>query len=355
MLSLILAGCAYEAPVDPDAEAVLNSISGTVVVSGADEASDMIILLFDANNPGPPTGTGSPVSFSTVPAEDFSGGDGLLSAPYIMSEIPDGDWLLLGLMDVDADFHPLLSSNAGATCGDYAGTYPVSATELASATVSVSGGQLVEGVPVVVAAQYPTERPAFTFVEGEDTIDQTSPVAIFSLQPTGVHSELVELADPGEECGVMLLTEFVDDDGDGAPDLHPVYGELSDLAYNAWPKVYIRYSEELNGVTFEEGEYYASEVLVSPFMSSTLGGPVTPGLPTPVTELDLLFLGAVGHYMPDGSVEAVYAPDVPTGAWEVTVVLSTGQTWTLPNETAVYPVTDSSFNSALQGATLTIE
>ncbi|MFT5686896.1 MAG: hypothetical protein ACI8RZ_007853 [Myxococcota bacterium] len=355
MLSLILAGCAYEAPVDPDAPTVLNSITGTVVVSGADVASDMIILLFDANNPGPPEGTASPVSFSTVPAEDFSGGDGLLSAPYIMSEIPDGEWLLLGLMDVDADFHPVLSSNAGGTCGDFAGTYPVSATELSSATVTVVGGQLVEGVSVIVAAQYPTERPAFTFLDGADSIDQTSPVAVFSLEPTGIHSELVELADPGAECGVMLLTELIDADADGEPDPHLIFGELSELAFNAWPKVYIRYSEELNGVTLPEGEYYAGEVLVSPFMSSTFGGLVTPGIPTPVTQLDLLFPGAVGHYMPDGTVEAVYAPDVPTGAWEVTVVLSTGQTWTLPNETAVYPTTDGSFDPSLQGMTLTIE
>ncbi len=153
----------------------------------------------------------------------------------------------------------------------------------------------------------------------------------------------------------MLLTELIDADGDGAPDPHPTYGELSELAFDAWPKVYIRYSEELNGVTFEEGEYYASEVLVSPFMSSTYGGPVVPGTPTPVEQLDLLFLGAVGHYYPDGTVEAVYAPDVPTGAWEVTVVLSTGQTWTLPNETAIYPATDGSFDPSLQGMTLTIQ
>ena len=353
MLTLLLSGCAYEAPVDPDAGVVLNSISGTVVVSGAEEAADMIILLYDANKPGPPNGTGTPVSFSTVPAEAFAGGDGLLSAPYIMSEIPDGDWILLGLMDVDADFHPLLTSNAGGTCGDYAGTYPVSATDLESAIISVSGGQLYDGVSVVVAAQYPTERPAFTMVEGADSIDQTTPGASFSIEATGIHSELIELADPGEQCGVTLLSYFVDDDGDGIPDPHPVYGELSDLAFDAWPKVYIRYSEELNDVTLEEGSYYAGEVLLSPMEFKT--GAVPAGVPTPVQELELLFLGAVGHYYPDGSVETVYAPDVPTGAWEVTVVLETGQTWTLPNETALYPSTDGSFDATLQGGYLTIQ
>ena len=354
MLSLILAGCTYEAPVDPDAPAVLNAITGTVVVSGADVASDMIILLFDASDPGPPVGMGSPVSFSTIPAEDFSGGNGLLSAPYVMTEIPDGEWLLLGLMDVDADFHPLLTSNAGGTCGDLAGTYPVSATELSSAIVSVAGGQLIEGVSVVVAAEYPTERPAFTLIEGADSLDQTSPAATFSIAPSGIHSELVQLADPGEECGVMLLTEFVDADGDGTPDPHPIYGGLSDLAFDAWPKVFIRYSEDRNGVMLEDGEYYAGEVLVSPFMSATLGGALMPGIPTPVDQLDLLFLGVVVHTYPDGTVETIYAPDVPIGAWEVTVVLSTGQTWTLPNETAVYPATDGSFDPSLQGMTLTI-
>jgi hypothetical protein len=84
-------------------------------------------------------------------------------------------------------------------------------------------------------------------------------------------------------------------------------------------------------------------------------GAVPAGVPTPVQELELLFLGAVGLYLPDGTVETVYAPDVPTGAWEVTVVLETGQTWTLPNETAAYPATDDSFDATLQGGYLTIE
>ncbi|MFT4976069.1 MAG: hypothetical protein ACI8S6_001964 [Myxococcota bacterium] len=69
---------------------------------------------------------------------------------------------------------------------------------------------------------------------------------------------------------------------------------------------------------------------------------------------DVYFVPGVQHALPDGTVELVTTPDIPQGAWSVTVVAETGQTWTLPNALAGYPATDVSFDPLLQAGVLTI-
>ena len=141
---LLLAACGYEAPLleDPSPE---NVIAGEVVVSGVETASDVMLLLFDAADPGPPAGTGSPLTFTTVPAEAFTGaGVGLQGAPYSFTGLPDGRYLVQGLMDVDGDFNPFEGTTAGSTCGDVVGGHLVSTADLSLAPVTVEDGQLVE-------------------------------------------------------------------------------------------------------------------------------------------------------------------------------------------------------------------
>ena len=348
-LLFLLSACDYKAPVDPDGPTIANTLTGTVVASGVETLGPVAVLLFAADDPPPPVGTGSPASFAMVPASSFSGGSGLLSAPFVLSEIPDGDWILSGLMDVDGDFQPLLSSNAGATCGDYAGVYPASAADTSPAVVSISGGQRIDELSVVIAAQYPTERPAFVFTAA--TVDQTAQQQGISLAATGIHSEILELADPGQPCGVIFLIRFIDDDGDGVPDAHPTYG---DAAFAAWPKVYLQYTGE-GDTPLEAGESYASEAIISPLLWAGLGGSIAAGTTTPSPSLDLFFVPAAAHTLPDGTVETVTAPELPRGAWSVTVVLETGQTWTLPNEIAGFEATSVDFDPTLQAGYLTVQ
>ena len=90
-LALLLVACAYEVPLDPDAPVVTNVLEGTVVVNGADQVADTVILLYTADNPPPPVGTGRPVSFATVPASAYTtGAGGVPSAPWALTEVPDG-------------------------------------------------------------------------------------------------------------------------------------------------------------------------------------------------------------------------------------------------------------------------
>lgn len=352
---LALMGCSYEVPLDPDGPDLKNSISGAVVLSGAASASTVVILVYSADDPPPPGGVGRPVSLAAVPASDFSGASGLLEAEYIVSELPDGSYLINALMDVDGDFHPLITAAAGGTCGDFAGTYPVSATQLESAEVEVSGGELVEGVTVVVALEYQTERPAFTMESGA-SVSQTQGGGPFTLTNTAVHAALGDISldfnDPGTACGPLFLVRFTDDDADSLPDPHPLFGELG--LYNAWPKVYLEYLGD-GSVSLEAGERYFTEAPIYPvpFLDPKTGALALNTL-IPTTTLTPFFVPGAQHQLPDGTLEVVGAPDLPEGSWSVTVVLETGQTWTLPNELAGFPSTDPDFYPVDQAGYLAV-
>lgn len=347
----LLAGCAYEVPLDPDRAEPSNVLQGTVVVTGADELGDVMVLLFPADDPPPPTGTGSPVDFATVAEQDFTGSDaGVQSSTWSITGVPDGDWLVYALMDVDGDFHPLVSSNAGATCGDWMGAHVGDLAVGEPARVSVGGGQLLDDVTVVVGNEMTTERPAFTVLT--DVVVQTQASQTFTLTSTAIHSQLLDLTGPfdgTDPCGTAFLFYAPDADGDGAPDPHadPAYAQAG--AYDVWPRIYLQYL----GDDLEAGESWATEAIVYP--APLLTGEATVGVPTLVTSLTGIFVPAALHTLPDGTEEVVTAPSLPTGGWSVTVVSITGQTWTVPNETAGVPATDASFDPLTQADVLAVQ
>ena len=95
----------------------------------------------------------APITFSSVPGEAYTGDwAGVQAAPYSTSRIPDGSWILSALLDADGDFQPLLSSNAGATCGDWVGAHVADLATGTIAPVDVSGGILLDDVTVTVGA-----------------------------------------------------------------------------------------------------------------------------------------------------------------------------------------------------------
>lgn len=352
MLPLWLFACAWEPPVDPDAPPVLNVVSGQVLVTGAPATAPTFVLVFDAANPGPPDGTGSPLTFASVPGEAYTGeGAGIQSADYAVTQLADGDYLLNALMDVDGDFQPFLSSNAGATCGDWVGAHVADLATGEPAVVSVSGGVELDDVTIAVGYEMTTERPAFTL--SAPTISQTSTdLQLFHLDSTGIYSQVVTLEGPfdgTDPCGTYFLFYAVDADADGAPDPHPEPALAAAGAYDIWPRVYLQYL----GTDLEAGESWAAEAVVYPGVLLT--GQVPVGVPTPVTGLDLVWVPAALHTLPDGTEEVVTPPNLPAGAWSITVVSITGQTWTVPNELPAFPATDAAFDPATQGASLLVE
>lgn len=355
MLPLLLLGCTYEVPLDPDAPAVTNVIAGTVVLDGAADIADTVILLYAADNPPPPTGTGRPASFATVPASAFSEAGGVASASWALTEVPDGEWLITALVDVDGNFQPLLTATAGSTCGDWLGAYFTDFSSYTYAPVSVAGGRFLDGVTVAVGRQMPTERPAWTFTldDSHDSEIEAVPYSAWQVSATAVHAAIPPSAAPYDldgpfdgtaDCQTTFWTYVTDADGDGEADPHPNENFAAAGLKDFWPRVYLRYLADPS---------YVSEAIPMP---AAFGGGPAVNTPTPANTLDLLFAGKVIHVLPDGTEELIdVADDIPRGDWSVTVVQFTGQTWTLPNELAGATSTDASFDATSQGLALTIE
>lgn len=360
----LLLSCAYTPPLDTAADPTLNALAGEVVVTGTRSVGPTFVLLFDAADPPPPAGTGSPLDFGAISASEYTGlvedgqGGGVQSAPWALTGVPDGTFLVTALMDMDGDFQPLLTSNAGATCGDWLGAHLSDLSTGDVSPVSVSGGTLLDDVTIVVGNPVTTERPAFAV--DAPVIDQTvETLQMFTLESVGVHSQILDLTGPfdgTDSCGTMFLEYAPDADGDGAPDPHPNPEYAAEGALDLWPKVYLQYygpDAATPGGGLEAGESWAAEAIVYPL--DVMTGAVPVGVPTPVTSLQLVWVPAAMHTLPDGTSEVVDAPNLPAGVWSITVVQITGQTWTVPNELAAFPATDGSFDPLSQAAGLGVQ
>ena len=388
-VALLLLSCKYDAYLDPDAPLPLNVVTGTVVVAGLSEGADTIVLVFHADDPPPPTGTGSPFTFSAIPASAYTESeeaDGLISAPFYVSSLPDGDYLVTALVDVDGDFHPLLDAMAGATCGDVLGAYVEDPITGAYATIHAAGGRRISDVTIFAGRPMTFERPAFE-IDGTVVLDRQAAVdnpdvpQTFRVRPTGIASEIVTLAGPYEggadTCASTFLVNVVDADGDGLPDPHPDLPAPVPLIYDIWPRFYMVYLGVPNAeggidATLAPGEQWAGPAFIYP--DFVLYGFVDENTPTPSAflpggnKLDLIFSGAAIHthetaeadcagLWADGVCEEVVTTplDLPAGAWGVTTIQITGQTWTMPNETAAFPATDESFDPSSQASVVIVQ
>jgi hypothetical protein len=409
----LVAGCGYVPPVD-GVPVVPNGVTGTVVVSGAVPAT-AVVLATSAADPPPPAGTGRPVSLATVAASAFSTSGGLMSGGYALTGLPDGDYVVTGLLDVDGDFHPRVDALAGATCGDVVGGHLASLTDPTLAAVSVAGGSLAADVTVTLARALPVERPVFYALapNGVPGVPQASFVEaaagnlqVVRLRSTGVNavfetdagattllarfdgphvddpldppagnpfgldpSDRYDLFAGAPDCDVAFLVEVQDTDDDGFPDSDPALpGTLA-----AWPKIGFTWLGDPVDVDgdgafdgFDQGDVtddWTAPGAVSPV--DVMSGAYPVGLPARTTALDVLVypaarrrfasdeLACVGSWADGVCEEVVTDPArIPTGAWAITVIESTGQTWTIPNTLVGAQALDAAFVPALQGAFL---
>ena len=385
MITLLctLSACGWRAPLDPGAAAVANGIQGEVVLATGAPAAPTYVLLYDAADPPPPAGTGAPLNFAAVPAEAFTGpAGGVQSAPYVLTGVPDGVYLVQALVDVDGDFHPLAVATKGATCGDLVGAHVAVDAEGSPSVhpIAVQGGELLDDVTVIVSLGLSLERPAFALLGGEGGAPPSISRAggLFQLESTAVRSPLIDLGprwDPAqpELCAVAFPTLLVPaaaaaaarmadtgaPDGDsgapgadtGAPSPAPTVDPLA-----SWPKVYLELVAPDAG-PLAEGERWQSQagLVAQPLID---GGLLTFGatVPTLLTGLPYGFGGAAQRTAPDGTVELITDPEaIPAGMWAVTVVSLSGQTWTVPNETAKLPSLGEDFVAAAQGGLLRID
>ncbi len=362
--ALVLLACNYEAPHNPYAAAAPNVITGPVITSAIDPAQTTVVFLTNADNPMPPSGTGSPINFATIPGDDFTADpDGLRSANYTLTNVPEGAWLLTALMDRDANFHPLVPTLAGATCGDLTGGRLSGLGQPVLEPLEVSGGDLFDNVALLMGAPASTQRPAFTMNAPFDRVvagsATDSPTALFSLSNVPIHARYgenfqLDFNGPWSEgsldpCETSFLLYVVDDDGDGVPDPHPDLPPEAGVP-DVWPRVILQWVGEPvdrddDGITdgFDRsgapvpGATYATIAPTIPYnpLDYIAGGtPEFPiGQPFRTAELWSVFPSQAVETDADGQERMITDPaELPAGAWSVTVILHTGQTWAVPNE-----------------------
>lgn len=369
VLPLLLTACAYEAPLDPEATGAAAQVTGTVIVTGLDEAADTLVLVYPGDNPPPPAGTGSPLTFGVVPAAAFrSATAGSLEATFdlTLQGVADGEVLITALVDVDGDFYPLSpfsTVTGGATCGDLSGAHLRDLETGELAPVTVAANQTASGVTVLVGRESTFERPAFVmqggspvlvkedYLAGETLLIDLASTEIGVARPDGDGlASFLELTGPfdgSDTCDTAFWVTVVDADGDGLPDPHPVLG---DAAMDAYPQLILQFlgTVDAEGTLTPtdpavDGSWVAYAAL---FPDDVWFGTVPLNTPTPLTEVSYAWAPVAQHTLPDGTVEIV-APDpedptaavraIPVGAWSVTVVNVAGQTWTLPNELGRLP------------------
>ena len=325
-------------------------ISGSVRLDdgSVEPGGPAILFRFDCDAPPPPQGAGSPADFVVVPESSFDAG----AAEFVFPLVPPTSChIIAGFVDRDRDFHYAYSVTAQASAGDLSISPRV--VEIGAAVAGTEWIEPVVGVLLRAETPVPLERPAFEPIAADsgevvapslliDPAGQPLGDALFLVSAHEVRSDLVDVVAP-----VFTVVFAADGDEDGLPD------DLNDdtLPDILWPKVVIRRLEPsdpngqeiadplvhlaalvlpLNPLQPEDGE---TNLLAQALSSGQAFDGVSallahriavlvPGLavvsPEPLELVPLSELASSGVAV--------------TGRYQLLLMNSTGQTWSLPNE-----------------------
>jgi hypothetical protein len=340
--TILLPACEAFPRVDPSVEDVPGSVVQGTVMVGDDVAAPAptILLMSAADDPMPPRGTGSPVTFATVNAGDFGpAGEGVLGAPFAFTGVTPGDWLILGLMDVDRSFHPAVSALATPTCGDLSG-WNLGVTPDASAGITVDEQVRLQGIVVGPLRRIDGPQPIAS-VSGSAALVPNESVRLIAV---GVHAAFgdslrLDVPDPGQAgedgCEAGFRFERVDADGNGSADA----SALLPLVEDRWPRAIFQWmgtpidtDDDGEPDDFDRGDV-GDDVTIA-----AIGDPApthdlpAPGVQVDLSELDVRFTGFGQRIDPDGTSTILAGGDLPAGAWSLTLVSRQGQIFMLPNE-----------------------
>lgn len=346
---LILAAACDRPPVFATADTRQHDessrIEGNVVVTGS-ARGNVVVFLYDAAKPPPPTGTGRPLTFTTVSSAELFGtteGTGPFTAPFAFSLVKPGSYLIRGLIDANADFIPWYGVTADSNTGDVGGA-AVDPITRATRVITVSEPALDVGVSFSDAARVPVDRPAFQVATQAPSVTVApgmQPVVI-ELRPQPIDEGPVQQPQP------VFLAQLIDDDRDGVPDDRNMDG-----VPDQWPRVIVRkIADGENLLADDQGDYTHvvnmgpqdpdgvpdTVVLAAgidptenlPLLVDAMGRPRA--TPVPVTKLKVVIRPlALDANDPQRPVPLV---SMPPGRYALIVINPTGQTWRVPNELA---------------------
>lgn len=295
------------------------SIAGELRVE-ADAEGDAYVIAFDARNPPPPQGTGRPVGLASVPRAAFSRGGGTPSAPFVLGALNPGTYILVGLLDTDSSFSPLVSLLQSASASDITTRTP--------AVVTVIDGDQTTGVSLALDQAYPYDRPAFEMDEG----------MISRLVPTRIELRTHPIAALGmtaDSVRFPVTLANTDVNGDNLPDLLP-------------------------------------QVLLTKIVEGTGDDRTAPNDPDTVIIPGIIdplpFLGALGSgapLVPTQTLQVILPPlavrpdgtrivPIPSGKYRINVVTTFGQVWSVPNDLDIQLGRSGDLADATQGRVLTV-
>lgn len=363
LMSICLTLLACEAPpVFPGADKRQNTqsgrIEGQVIVSTAARGR-VVLFLYDAARPPPPTGTGRPITFTVVSREAVFGaaleGDlGPFTAPFAFSLVAPNRYLIRGFVDSNDDFIPWYGVTADTTEGDVGGAAidPVTRAPRIVEVAQTEEGLVIPALDVPVSfsdtARLPVDRPIFSVVGGMESITLSGTPRVIELQSTPIDEGVMKQPTPA------FLVRFIDDNADGMPD-----DANGDGIPEMWPRVVVRKIQQegsplidendldKNGVVDASGESYEHlvggddglpdvVVLAAGFDVTPIAASLVDAMgrvkttPTPVPRLRLVLQPRAFDATTPTAPQPLRA--VPIGRYAITVIQQTGQTWRVPNE-----------------------
>ncbi len=268
------------------------AISGTVRTA-ADAQGDVDVIAFDATDPPPPAGSGRPRGFTTVPRGALAMNGAEREGSFAIRGLPDGVYLVIGILDADGDLSPLADLFSQPSAGDVGGRAP--------SPVTVSGGD-TGGVVVELASPFPFDRPAFSHSAG--VIPRTGFPAIIETDAHAIDALGITL----ESARVPVALAGTDLEGDNLPDLYPRV-ILTQIA-----------SEGDARIAPDTGVIIPGIVDPLPYLAALGGG--TPFVPADHLRIILPPVALAG-------TERLSPP--PAGRYRVNVLSASGQTWSVPN------------------------
>lgn len=261
---------------------------------------DAYVIAFNALNPPPPVGTGRPVALGSVPKASFVTTGNTIEAPFTIRGLADGAYILVGILDADNNFSPLVDLIAQPSSGDLGGrsTPPV---------VTVNGGP-TDGVTVELDTEFLYDRPAFE-MEAVSIPRTAFPAAIELRMRAGGTPPIST-----EPVKVPVVLTAADQENDNFPDL--------------LPRVLL--TKMLDGdprTALDDPDTTVIPGIVDPlpFISALANG-------APAVEATALrvILPPVAVKISPTGVRAQLAPP-PAGRYRVNLLSATGQTWSVPS------------------------
>lgn len=278
-------------------------IEGTVRTAN-DHRADTYVIAFSAAALPPPAGTGRPVALASVPAAAFVAREGsAIEAPFAISGLPDGQYVLRGFADVDGTFSPLADLIAQPSAADWGGGST-------PALITVARGTAAPGVVVDLSTPVTFDRPVFDFDVA--TFPQASLPRAFSIR-----SHPLPFYGATEASGRLpVALAGADVDGDNYPDL--------------LPRVLL--TRIADGIADPRAAPDDPAGIVIPGIVDPLPflGPLSGGTPLlAVSELRVILPPAAVRLGAAGARELISPP--PAGRYRVNVLSATGQTWSVPS------------------------